>query len=326
MRKLSKYPFCWLLAIFLIGETGVRLVNDDVTDGNYEFGLCPEEGMREVDGVLQLNWTHQRRFRQQRMPMGKTEGRKRIFVFGDSVARASAAQVPYAARIGESLREMGVDVEVVNFAAIGVGCRKVRAIMESALKYNPDLVVIHINAHNEAFDERDWKLRQQFLNWHPRFWLAHSQLFRSVGDWKRVQLYDRLIPGIAGPMVQENEKFVLHEQWQAGVYSNRVARVRRVVAENVAIARASGAKILLVSPVRVVAQDGMLQFDDEGFDEYCRSRRGGGVEFVSMTEVFQSVSPVDTFLQGDGVHLDSPGHAQLGRALADHIVEAKLLD
>jgi len=214
----------------------------------------------------------------------------------------------------------------MNFAAIGAGCRKIGSILTAAMEYHPDVVVIHLNAHNEAFDERDWTLRQQFVNWHPRFWLAHSRMFRKAGEWKRTNLYERMLPRMAGPLMQENEKFVLFEKWNFEVYSNRVARVQTVTGQSIRMVRDAGVEVVLVSPVQVTERDGRFHFDDEGFDDYCNGLAKDRVSYVSMTKLFRTDTPFDSHLKGDGVHLDDQGHARLGAALAKHILESGLLE
>jgi hypothetical protein len=321
MRAPFKMTLIWLLTVFTVGEFSVRISSTDQSNGSLDFGFREREGLNELGGKLIISPTLQRRFRPQRMLLEPPPGARRIFVYGDSVARGSAATEPYSSVIERALSATGIPSETLNFAAVGAGARKQQSVMKGTLRYRPDIVVLHLNTHNEAFDERDWAERDRFLHWHPRYWLAHSKMFRLAGEWKRHKLYERWLPGMAGPLLQGNDKFILWEPPDPEVYRRRRALVMTVTGRNIELARKAGARVVLVSPVRVTKRHDRFEFDDEGLDQFCASLESTEVRFLSMTQLFRGESPFESHLRGDGVHLDRDGHSRLGLEIARKLQE-----
>lgn len=88
------------------------------------------------------------------VPLAKTPGRLRIATLGDSTTFGFGLpeRESWSRRLESSLRERGVDVEVLNFGCIGHTIAQGTAMLHGRVRdYDPDLVVFAFGAVNEQF-------------------------------------------------------------------------------------------------------------------------------------------------------------------------------
>lgn len=92
-------------------------------------------------------------------------------------------------------------------------------------------------------------------------------------------------------------------------------RVRRHTAESVALARARGVPVLLLTAAR--------EHDDgHGMDDLVQPMLGDGVYFPSMKEILQKTNFIS--LYSDGTHLRPPGHALIADAVVKELLQEKI--
>ena len=194
MRAASK-PFLCLLALLVGAELVVRVFFARSMAGRFDYGYHPTAGFVErADGTVRLERAGGRRFFPQSFSRERPTNTFRIFVIGDSVARGTSVESSYAGQLGEQLRARGVKAESFNLSVPGFGARRKQLVLEQALRYQPSLVILHVNDSNEYEDEREWRRREEFRGWHPRNWLMKSLAIRRLYELKQEKVYWEWLP------------------------------------------------------------------------------------------------------------------------------------
>ncbi len=240
-------------------------------------------------------------------------------VIGDSVPRASSLATSYASQIGDKLRASGIKAESFNLAVGGNGALRSQIILRQALNYEPSLVILHVNNSNEFEDEREYARAQEFKSWHPKNWLMKSLVIRRLYEAKTEQVFWKWLPdevrNLTAVSDADEEGRTAQNLQQSQKWD---ANVRKYTAESVALARARGAQVLLVTQARRERDAaGRATLNDYGLDEMVQPLLGDGVYHLSMKQVLNKVDFAPLFL--DSAHLRPPGHALIGGAVVEKL-------
>lgn len=316
MNRWTTKAFLLVVAMFCGCELVVRVFFARSMSGRFEYGYNPASGFEEKkDGTVHLVRAGGRRFRPQSFALKKPDGAFRIMVIGDSVPRGSSLEGAYAYRVGELLRVQGIQAESFNLAVAGYGARRNQFVLRQALKYQPSLVILHLNGSNEFEDERDWQRAQEFKSWHPRNWPMKSLLLRRLHEMKTERVFWRWLPqeirseGAANDA--GDEIAAAHDPEKTRRWKDLV---REKTAEDVALARQAQVPLLLLTQARRErGPDGSPVLNDHGLDAMAQSLAGKTVSHLSMKEVLAGTDLEKLF--ADGSHLRKEGHDWLAQAI-----------
>ena len=314
MRAATK-PFLLCLALLVGAELVVRVFFARSMSGRFDYGYHPTSGFVErPDGTVRLERAGGRRFFPQSFSHDRPTNTFRILVIGDSVARGPSVPGSYAGQLGEQLRARGVKAESFNLSLPGFGARRKQLVLEQALKYQPSLVILHVNDSNEYEDEREWRRREEFRGWHPKNWLMKSLALRRLYETKQEKVFWEWLPATvrnqrAASDADAEIKASLNpeklRQWDA--------LVRKTTAESVAAARKQNVRVLLVSQATVDLKSASSTPDDNGLDALCATLRGEDVSVVSMKETLSGRDSKSVY--SDGSHMLAGGHKALAEAI-----------
>jgi hypothetical protein len=316
MNRWITKSFLLLVALFCGCELVVRAFFARSMSGRFEYGYNPASGFVEKkDGTVHLVRAGGRRFHPQSFALKKPEGAFRIMVIGDSVPRGPSLERAYAYRVGELLRVQGLPAESFNLAVAGYGARRNQIVLRQAVKYQPSLVILHLNGSNEFEDERDWQRAQEFKSWHPRNWPMKSLLLRRLHEMKTERVFWRWLPQEIRSKGAANDA---GDESAAARDPEKTRRwkdlVREKTVEDVALARQAGVPLLLLTQARrQQGPDGRTVLDDHGLDELARSLAGEAVFHISMKQVLAGADLEKLF--ADGSHLRNEGHDRLAQAI-----------
>jgi hypothetical protein len=304
--------FLLALTIFVVAElvTAVGLKNK--ASGLTSFGYEPESGIVEhEDGRVEFLRSWGRRFYDQVITAEPSESVHRIFTLGDSVPRGKTAERSYAGLLGQGLAAAGAPAESLNLAIPGYGSRRIQIIASRTARYQPDLVILHLNSSNEYEDERDLARYQSLQSWHPRNWLSKSKVIQKLRQQKTEKLLWRYLPAraleLSGGADSATEQTVNSDPQKQKEWLERTSEVTRETVTNL---RAEGIRVLIVSQCRQM--DGKLVIH-EGLEEIAQSMVGDGVRHFAMSGVFTNENAAVHF--ADGSHLRPSGHEILAQAL-----------
>lgn len=312
----------FLLALVLLCgcEAVVRVFFVRNMSGRFEYGYHPTAGFVETgDGSVRLVRAGGRRFHPQSFTVQQTEGMFRVMVLGDSVPRGPNLQASYAAQLGEQLRAKGVKAECFNLAVGGNGARRTQLVLKRALRYQPSLVVLHVNNSNEFEDEREWRRAQDFKSWHPKHWLMKSLIFRRLYEIKTEQFFWKWLPI---EIRNQSEVSDVDAEVVASANADKVREwdnlVAKTTAESVALCRQAGVPVLLLTQARFDKKaTGSARLGDNGLDAMVEPLASSDVMFLSMKQSFLG-QPLES-LFSDGAHLKKEGHELLARAIVDFL-------
>lgn len=324
-RPLFSKAFLFCLALLLGIEAVERTFFACRFHGRFEYGYNPDAGFKETsDGTVNLVRAGGRRFFPQHFPVSPAPGVLRIFAVGDSVPRGPSLRDSYVQQAASFISAAGIPAEGMNLCLGGNGVRRNRIVLERALRYHPDLVILHLNNSNEFEDEREWRRAVSSASWAPKNWLQKSFLISGIHEAKTEQIYWKWIPmkirsrdllndADAELTARNDSKQV--EEWQK--------RVETVFQESIAAARCLGIPVLIVSQCTIspLSSDPRL-LSDNGLDTFAATLTGPGVFHLSMKETLVSVDYPTLF--ADGSHLRSKGHEILAQAVAKIVLEQNL--
>ena len=320
MRHVFTKSFLLVLAVFCAGELVVRVFFARGMSGRFDYGYHPTAGFQEnADGSLDLVRAGGRRFFPQRFQQKRPDGVFRVMVVGDSVPRGRGTESAYSGKLREILKQRGVNAESWNLGVAGDGTGRGHIVLQQALRYQPSLVVLHLNNSNEYEDERDWRRAQEFKSWHPKNWLMKSLALRRVHEMKTERVFWEWLPDKirAQPGVNDAEA-----ELASAVDEKKIRgwqeRVRENLAKDIAACRRAGVKLLVVTQARSgVDPAGRPVLDDHGLDELAKAVAAPDVLVLSMREVFSSTDFAP--LYADGAHLHENGHEILAKAIAEKL-------
>ena len=320
MRRTFTKSFLLVLAVLLAAEFAVRAFWSRGLSGRFDYGYHPTVGFHEnADGSLDLIRAGGRKFLPQHYPQRKPDGVFRFMVVGDSVPRGPSLPETYSTRLAELLRARGIPAEGWNLCLPGYGAHRCHVVLAQALKYQPSLIIRHLNNSNEYEDEREWRRSQDFQGWHPKNLLMKSMLVRRLHEMKTEEVFWKLLPekiraqqGVndAGAKIiaMTDEKEI--RAWQE--------RVRNFLKDDLDLCRKAGVPVLLVTQVRLRGNGQQALLDDSGLDALARSFATPGVEVLSMKDALSETNFAPLFM--DTAHLRPEGHQVLAHAIAEKIV------
>lgn len=313
--------FLVFLAILAGAEIVTRGFMTRSMEGRFDYGYHPTAGFEETaDGRVDLVRGGGRRFFPQSFDKQRPAGTFRIMVIGDSVARGKSVEASYAGQLGRELQARGVRAESLNLALPGYGARRKDVVLQQALKYQPSLVVLHLNLSNEYEDEREWSRRDDFNSPHPKNWLMRSLVLRHLYEMKTEKLYwqwlERSVRSKAGVSDFEAE---LRAAADTGSQQRWLERVQDVTLAGLSRLQAAGVPVILVTQATRRKQDGVPILDDGTLDRWARAQERPGVACLPMTGVFTAEQAARIY--SDSNHLREEGHRMLARALADLIAQ-----
>jgi hypothetical protein len=326
MKRWLTAPILMTLALLAGSEIIVRVFFARNMSGRFEYGYNPTAGFVEhANGTVSLVRAGGRRFHPQTFSRARLPGTYRVMVVGDSVPRGSSLESSYPRLIGEKLPALGIKAESFNLAVAGNGALRSQIVVRKALDYEPSLVILHVNNSNEFEDEREFKRAEEFKSWHPRNWLMKSLIIRRLYEAKTEQVFWKLVPAEvrdraavsdADAEVRANQNPEVRREWDE--------RVRKYTAETVALARARGVAILLLTQAGCEHDaSGRVLLDSRGLDEMVQPLSGDGVYFLSMKQNLQDTDFVPLF--SDGTHLRPAGHERIADAVVKKLFTEKLV-
>lgn len=327
MKRLFTLPFILALTLLLSLELFVRLFMADTMSDRFEYGYALDTGFVESgDGTVKLVSSGGRRFRPDSFTVDPPEGKRRIFVIGDSVARGPSLKDSYPKQLEDLLLEGGKDVETFNLAAGGYGSHRKRIVVEKGLEYKPHIVILHVNRSNEFEDEREYKRSQEFKGWHPKNWMMKSMVIRRVYEMKLEKVFWKLLPTEI-----RNQKAItdIDAELAASVDTEKVAKWNRDTlsntAESVDMILAGGAEVIIVvQAYQKVDDSGEQTIEDRGIGELLTPLLSKGVHIISMKDILEGFPVRETYV--DGSHLTPEGHTLIAFDLVKLLEEKGLLD
>jgi hypothetical protein len=321
MKRWLTPAFLTMLTLLVGAELVVRVFFTRSMSGRFEYGYSPTAGFVEnADGTVNLVHAGGRPFWPQTFSKTRPPGTFRVMVIGDSVPRGASLATAYPAQIGEQLRAMGIKAESFNLAIGGNGSARSEIILRQALDYQPSLVILHADNADEYEDEREYARAQAFKSWHPKNWLMKSLFIRRLYEAKTEQVFWKWVPAEVRVLADVNdygtkalagENPATRREWDE--------RVRKNTAECVALARARGVPILLLTAAREHDDGHGGHFlDDRGMDNLVQPLLGSGVYFLSMKQILGATNFAE-FYTGDGTHLQPAGHALIAAAVVEKL-------
>jgi hypothetical protein len=316
MRRTLSKSFLLALALLCGAELITRVFFARNMSGRFEYGYHPTSGFDEqADGTVRLVRAGGRRFHPQNFRQTRPAGVFRIMVIGDSVPRGPSLGSSYAAQLAAQLNIRSVKTEGWNLALPGYGARRNQIVLQQALRYQPGLVILHVNNSNEYEDEREWRRAQEFKSWHPKNWLMKSLVLRRLYEAKTERLFWEWLP-----VEIRNQRAVNDADSEVAATMNPATlrlwdeRVRSKAAEDIALARAAKVPILLITQARSERDpSGAPRLDDHELDALIAPLAGPGVYHLSMKQVFAPLDFAPFF--ADSAHLKPEGHAVLAQAI-----------
>lgn len=315
MRAATK-PFLICLALLVGAELVVRVFFARSMSGRFDYGYHPTSGFVELaDGTVRLERAGGRRFFPQSFTRERPAETFRVFVIGDSVARGTSVATSYAGQLGEQLRARGVKAESFNLSVPGYGARRKQLVLEQALKYQPSLVILHVNDSNEYEDEREWRRREEFRGWHPRNWLMKSLVVRRLHEMKQEKVYWEWLPAsVRQQRAASDADAEVKASLNAGKLRAWHELAGKITRESVASCRSRDIRVLLVAQATEErGAGGATTLDDHGLDALAGNLRGEGIAVISMKETLGGRDLKN--LYADGSHLRPDGHRVVAEAI-----------
>jgi len=314
MRAFSK-SFVLMLVVLAGAELAGRLFFERTLMGRFDYGYDPTAGFVEkADGTVELVRAGGRKFFPQSFALERDPGTTRVMVIGDSVARGRDVASSYAGQLGEMLRQSGMKAESFNLGLPGYGARRKQVVLEQALRYNPTLVVLHVNLSNEFEDEREWRRREEFRSMHPRNWLMKSVVIRRLFEVRTEKIFWELLPQ---EVRQQGAVSDADAEIASGMNAATLARWNDLVREQTALSVETAKKAGV--PVLLVIQADLLQdtASEGGQYDWAAALAGAGVEIVRMQELFKGRDVKAIY--ADGAHVRAEGHEIIAKALAERV-------
>ena len=321
MKHWLTPAFLTMLTLLIVAELVVRVFFARSMSGRFEYGYSPAAGFVEnADGTVNLVHAGGRPFWPQEFSRTRPPGTFRVMVIGNSVPRGPSLATAYPAQIGDKLRMVGIRTESFNLAIGGNGSARSEIILRRALDYQPDLVILHADNADEYEDEREYARAQAFKSWRPKNWLMKSLFIRRLYEAKTEQIFWKWVPAEVRVLADVNDygtKALAGEN--PATLREWDERVRTNTSECVALARARGMPILLLTAAREHDDGHGGHFlDDRGMDNLVQPMLGNGVYLLSMKQILGATNFAE-FYTGDGTHLRPNGHELIAAAVVEKL-------
>ncbi|MGB5219281.1 MAG: hypothetical protein WBN66_13405 [Smithella sp.] len=215
------------------------------------------------------------------------------------------------------LKEKGIKAEVLNLAVPGYGVRRSQIVLEQVLKYQPDLIIKHVNWSNEYEDEREYRRAQEFKSWHPKHWLMKSLLLARLNEYQTENIFWKLLPkeirlqkGVndADAEIAASQNDEKRKQWRRLVDEKTL--------EDARILKDAGVSGIFIIQARARnISKGEPYLDDEGLGALQVLLADEGMQTLSMKELFFQYPDFKKYFS-DESHLRPSGHQKIAEALA----------
>lgn len=328
MRRWCSISFLAALALFALAEWLARQFFGEGLAARFEYGFHPTAGFREKsDGTIQLERTGGRRFIPLTFRRERPPGTFRLMVVGNSVPYGPGPLADsFIWLAAEELRQNGIPAEGINLALVGQGALRNQVVLRQALRYQPSLIVLQVDAALQRNDEIDQQRRAEYLGWHPKVWPMKSYILRRLYEWRADKVYVDLLPDEIRARNNARD-LVANVTSQARTESPaetdaRLARFQATIRESIALARAQNIPVLLLTqaflePAHPAPGPSKLHLTDHGLDAFTHTLVTNGVHALSMKDIFTPL-PADK-LFADKNHLIKPGHQAVAHAIVESL-------
>ena len=325
MRICSK-AFLLFLGVLTGVELIARVFFVQTLSGRFDYGYAPKAGFVEhADGRVDLVRAGGRKFFPQGFNLHRPKDTFRIMVIGDSVPRGKNVESSYAGQLGKLLNDSGIRAESFNLCLPGYGARRKQVVLEQALKYEPSLIILHVNGSNEYEDEREWKRHEEFQSNHPRNWLMKSVILRRLYELNNEKVFWELLPleirsqsavSDADAEVSASMNDEKLRAWDELVHSSTEACVQ--------MADKAGVPVVLIAQTSFVWSSGTGPFMmDQPFIQWFSRLENPHVACLSMKQVLAPQNFATLF--SDTSHLKPEGHLIMAQAILDLLQQRKWL-
>lgn len=320
MRRLVTRSFLAALLGLAGIELALHLGMADFFEGRFEYGYHPRGGIVEANGEVTLARTGARKFWPQKFPAAHPPQGLRIITVGDSIPRGASLEQSWPWLVGQQLRAQGVATEAISLSIAGYGAERKRLLVEQALNWSPDLLILQVGMSNEFEDERDLARAREFQDWHPRHWPMKSWLVRRFYEFKHEMLFTKWLPDEVRRQAAVNDGDV---EALAGQDPARVRAWQRqfeaVTARTLAMAAARDVPVLLVPRVQIEPTHTPVDFDDQGLRTILEPALGNRVIWFDPARAF-GVNPDPALFFRDHVHMHPPAHQVMAKAIAREVL------
>lgn len=314
-----------LFAVILIGaELVTRFGFVRTMEGRFDYGYHPTAGFVEKGGQVELMRAGGRRFFPQTFSKERPAGVYRVIVIGDSVARGKDVALSYTGQLGKILKEKGIQAECLNLALPGFGARRKDLVIQQAMKYQPNLLILHVGASNEYEDEREWRRRSDFNSPHPKNWLMSSLVLRQFYEMKTEKIYWQWLPSEvrnqSGVSDANAELLASTDDETQKEWNDRLAQVTR---EGVLKLQEAQIPVLLVAQATNTKKkdaQGNLILDDSAVEPWVAGLVNDHVASLRMKDVFAPSQVAAIY--SDANHIRPDGHRMMAEAI-EKVLEEK---
>lgn len=274
----------------------------------YDYGFSNDPVCWPVEEELRCLPTPYLDVVPQAFPSAKPHGEKRVFTIGSSVSRHDGEHA-YSNALERELNPEGSPrrAQFINLSASSIGSERQLLRVREAVRYAPDLIILHPHFGNERKDARDRAYREDLhrglggLALRSRAVVALKKLYAETTEMPVPAHAARDAPDQIEETPEAHSQLFAELERQLDVTLELCAR-RRV-------------PVLLVGSVNDVegfASEGSLRLND-----LLRARAGKNVRFFDTHAMFQKLDPsAGRKLFRDPVHLNGKGHRVLARAMA----------
>jgi lysophospholipase L1-like esterase len=322
MKRWLKPSFLLAIALLCTAELIMHIFFQEDFSGRFEYGYNPTSGFDEgSDGIVHLVPAGGRHFLRQSFTKTHSPATFRIMVIGDSVTRGPSLKNAYPWLIGEQLRENGIQAECFNLGVPGYGAHRKFIVLQKALDYMPDLIILQVNDSNEHDDDRELKRSQDFKGWNSKNLMMKSLLLRRIYEAETEKLFWKWLPTVIRDQKSVNDA---DAKVAASLSPEKriewSARVLKYTMQSIALSLSKNVPILLI--VQAEYQKGNPKLDDHNLEYLIGNTKRKGVYLLSMKRLFE---PLDfDKLFSSGHHLYPAGHKIIAEAVVKMLQHGSL--
>lgn len=308
--------FVCAAALLLLAELLDAIVEPHVLGKRFLFGYGTDIGfVRLGEDRIGLRRTPGREIWDQQYAITKVPGNARIIVIGDSVARGGSYESSFAGQLGELLGQQGRPSQVWSLCAPGYGSRRKHLLAQEALRYQPDLLIYHLNVSTEYEDEREWQRYQDLASWHPKNWLGKLPLLGSMKQTKTEKFFWQWFSTQARQRAGVHDSAARLDALRAkSNFDEWLPPMVQQFEQTLAMAKAANVPVLVLARASVDPSKEALT--DHGLDRIAADHISvARVAFVSSKQTFDAEPIAKVF--ADGAHWHDYGHRLMAAALLE---------
>lgn len=323
MRAFTR-SFLLFAAILVGAELVTRFGFVQTMEGRFDYGYHPTAGFVEKGDKIELMRAGGRRFFPQTFTKQRPAAVYRVIVIGDSVARGKSVELSYTGQLGKILKEKGIQAECLNLALPGFGARRKDLVLQHAMTFQPNLIILHVGGSNEYEDEREWRRRSDFNSPHPKNWLMSSLVLRQFYEMKTEKIYWQWLPNEvrnhSGVSDANVELLASTDEKTLKEWNERLERVTREGAQRL---QAANIPLLLVAQATNTKKkdaEGNFILDDSVVEPWVSKMTNDHVARLRMKDVFAPSQVAAMYSDANHIRLD--GHRMMAEAI-EKILEEK---